>query len=48
MLRYYLRYLDPGNQEAVISREAAEKMPVDIYVGGIEHGSVMISSGFPL
>uniref|UniRef100_A0A183G6W3 leucine--tRNA ligase n=1 Tax=Heligmosomoides polygyrus TaxID=6339 RepID=A0A183G6W3_HELPZ len=37
---YYLRYLDPGNQEAVISREAAEKMPVDIYVGGIEHAAV--------
>uniref|UniRef100_A0A0K0DNH4 leucine--tRNA ligase n=1 Tax=Angiostrongylus cantonensis TaxID=6313 RepID=A0A0K0DNH4_ANGCA len=36
---YYLRYLDPKNEHAPLSVEAATKMPVDIYVGGIEHGS---------
>ncbi len=35
---YYLRYLDPKNNEAFCS-EKAEKywMPVDLYVGGAEH-----------
>jgi leucyl-tRNA synthetase len=35
---YYLRFCDPKNQEAAWS-EAADKywMPVDMYVGGVEH-----------
>ncbi|MCQ2572580.1 MAG: leucine--tRNA ligase [Treponema sp.] len=35
---YYLRYLDPKNNEKFVS-EKAEKywMPVDLYVGGAEH-----------
>jgi leucyl-tRNA synthetase len=35
---YYLRFLDPHNQQALVD-PAAEKywMPVDLYVGGAEH-----------
>jgi leucyl-tRNA synthetase len=35
---YFLRYTDPHNNEALASKEALKKwMPVDMYVGGIEH-----------
>ncbi len=35
---YYLRYLDPGNQERIFSEKAYDDwMPVDLYVGGAEH-----------
>ena len=35
---YYLRFLDPKNQNALISKEAYDAwMPVDLYVGGSEH-----------
>ena len=35
---YFLRYTDPNNNEALASSEALKKwMPVDMYVGGIEH-----------
>lgn len=35
---YYLRYTDPHNEELPFSREAANRfMPVDNYIGGIEH-----------
>ena len=35
---YYLRYCDPHNEELPFSKEAVERwMPVDNYVGGIEH-----------
>ncbi len=35
---YYLRYCDPHNDEAPFSREAVARwMPVDNYIGGIEH-----------
>lgn len=37
---YYLRYMDPGNNEAYFSREANEYwQDVDFYVGGDEHGT---------
>jgi leucyl-tRNA synthetase len=35
---YFLRYLDPGNEEAAFSREVVDHwMPVDQYIGGVEH-----------
>lgn len=35
---YYFRYLDPQNDTAFASREHIQKwMPVDLYVGGVEH-----------
>jgi leucyl-tRNA synthetase len=35
---YYLRYCDPHNDQAPFSKEAVDRwMPVDNYIGGIEH-----------
>ncbi|GKV64759.1 MULTISPECIES: leucine--tRNA ligase [unclassified Sporosarcina] len=35
---YYLRYIDPHNEEALVDPELAKRwLPVDIYVGGAEH-----------
>ena len=35
---YFLRYVDPHNKEELVNREAADKyLPVDMYVGGVEH-----------
>lgn len=35
---YFLRYADPNNNEELASKEALKKwLPVDMYVGGIEH-----------
>jgi len=37
---YYLRYMDPHNDKALLSREAAEYWQnVDLYVGGTEHAT---------
>lgn len=37
---YYLRYMDPRNQNALVSKEANEYWRnVDLYVGGIEHAT---------
>ncbi|CAH8492977.1 unnamed protein product [Heterobilharzia americana] len=37
---YYLRYLDPHNNTAICDIEkATESLPVDVYVGGIEHAT---------
>ena len=37
---YYLRYMDPHNSEALVSREANEYWKsVDLYVGGTEHAT---------
>lgn len=36
--RYYLRYIDPKNDGALVDREREKYwMPVDLYVGGAEH-----------
>lgn len=34
---YFMRYIDPHNANAPFSSERASLLPVDIYVGGIEH-----------
>ena len=35
---YYLRFLDPHNDDVFVSKEAEQYwMPVDIYIGGAEH-----------
>jgi leucyl-tRNA synthetase len=35
---YFLRYADPHNDKELVSKEMMQKwLPVDIYVGGIEH-----------
>ncbi|MFZ4648079.1 MAG: leucine--tRNA ligase [Patescibacteria group bacterium] len=37
---YYLRYIDPKNQEKLIDPELEKRwMPVDLYVGGAEHAT---------
>lgn len=37
---YYLRYMDPHNDEALVSREANEYWrDVDLYIGGTEHAT---------
>ncbi len=37
---YYLRYMDPDNSKALVSREANEYWRnVDLYIGGIEHAT---------
>ena len=37
---YYLRYMDPHNDETLVSRQADEYWrSVDLYVGGIEHAT---------
>ena len=37
---YYLRYMDPHNNEALVSREADEYWrDVDLYIGGTEHAT---------
>ncbi len=35
---YFLRYIDSKNSEELVSREKADKyLPVDMYIGGVEH-----------
>jgi leucyl-tRNA synthetase len=38
---YWMRYLDPANPEAPFARAEADAwMPVDLYIGGIEHATM--------
>ena len=35
---YFLRYVDPHNTKELVSKEKADKyLPVDMYIGGVEH-----------
>lgn len=35
---YFLRYVDPKNDKELVSREKADQyLPVDMYIGGVEH-----------
>ncbi|MEE3432746.1 MAG: leucine--tRNA ligase [Lachnospiraceae bacterium] len=35
---YFLRYVDPHNNDAMVDREIADRdLPVDMYIGGVEH-----------
>ena len=35
---YFLRYVDPHNNNELVSKENADKyLPVDMYIGGVEH-----------
>ncbi|HLR51840.1 MAG TPA: leucine--tRNA ligase [Candidatus Avamphibacillus sp.] len=35
---YFLRFIDPGNEEVLADKKALEKwLPVDLYIGGAEH-----------
>lgn len=37
---YYLRYMDPRNHDALVSKEADEYWRnVDLYIGGTEHAT---------
>lgn len=37
---YYLRFIDPNNNEAFINKDKEKEwMPVDVYVGGAEHAT---------
>ncbi|VDO21712.1 unnamed protein product [Brugia timori] len=37
---YYLRFLDPKNDIELVSEKKSIDMPVDVYVGGIEHAAL--------
>eukprot|EP00039_Didymoeca_costata_P009053 m.119936 g.119936 ORF g.119936 m.119936 type:complete len:881 (+) comp14340_c1_seq1:286-2928(+) len=34
---YYMRYLDAKNKDEICSRQFGHQLPVDLYIGGIEH-----------
>lgn len=46
---YYMRYLDPKNNFQPFDKTLANKMmPVDIYVGGKEHGKFTVYTNYIL
>ena len=41
---YYLRYIDPHNTEKLADEDLLKQwLPVDIYVGGAEHGCTSLA-----
>ena len=41
---YFLRYVDNHNDKELVSREKADKyLPVDMYIGGVEHAGTASS-----
>lgn len=44
---YYLRYIDPTYMEDMFNIDKAKEMfPVDLYIGGKEHGTYLVVSAF--
>jgi hypothetical protein len=37
---YFFRYLDPHNNREPFSKESTRLLPVDVYVGGKDHGAL--------
>ena len=41
---YFLRYVDNKNDKELVNREKADKyLPVDMYIGGVEHAVLHLS-----
>ncbi|OAF67017.1 hypothetical protein A3Q56_05254 [Intoshia linei] len=39
---YFFRYLDNKNKDQIFSKKIADKMmPIDLYIGGTEHGNIL-------
>ncbi|KAH0609745.1 uncharacterized protein H6S33_012291 [Morchella sextelata] len=34
---YYMRFVDPHNEKELFSKESTSLLPVDLYIGGVEH-----------